>query len=461
MKKILQIISDAISGKETDFTSGSINRAIVLLSIPMVLEMLMESLFAIVDIYFVSKISVDAVASVGLTETVNTLIYSIAMGLSMAATAMVSRRVGEKKKKEASRAAVQVILLSLGISVAIGIPSFFYAENILALMGASEAVIASGSGYTRIVLSANGVIILLFVYNAIFRGAGNATLAMRSLWIANICNIILDPLFIFGWGPFPEMGVTGAAVATTLGRGIGVAYQTYLLNKGTGVLKIEKDYFKIDWSIIRRITNVASTGAGQMLIASASWVFLMRIVAQFGSDTVAGYVIAIRILIFTLLPAWGIANAAATLTGQNLGAGKPERAEASVWRSSFVNMVFLFVVSIIYYVFAPQLIGFFSTEPSVLEAGILSLRIFAIGYVFFAYGMVLSQAFNGAGDTRTPTIINIFCFWLLEIPLGYTLALTFGWGLSGVCWAVVTSETVLGVIAVIIFRKGKWKEVKI
>lgn len=461
MKKILQTISDALQGKEQDFTTGNINRAIVLLAIPMVLEMLMESLFSIVDIYFVGRVSVDAVATVGLTETVNTLVYSIAMGLAMAATAMVSRRVGEKKHEEASRAASQALMMGIGLSFIIGIPSVIFAEDILRLMGASPEVIETGANYTRILLGTNIVIILLFVYNAIFRGAGNANLAMQSLWIANIANIILDPIFIFGLGPIPEMGVTGAAVATTLGRGLGVAYQTWLISRGTGVLSIKKSYFKIDWSIIKKLADVASTGAGQFLISSASWVFLMRIVANFGSETVAGYVIAIRILIFTILPAWGIANAAATLTGQNLGANKPERAETSVWRSAFVNMIFLLSVSILYFIFSPTLIGWFADDPEVIEAGILTLRIFCAGYVFFAYGMVVSQAFNGAGDTRTPTIINVICFWLTEIPLGYFLAVNLGWGLAGVCWAAAFSETLLAVIAIIIFRRGRWKKVSI
>ncbi|KAA3625972.1 MAG: MATE family efflux transporter [Bacteroidetes bacterium] len=461
MEKALRLISDAIRGKELDFTTGNINRAIVLLAIPMVLEMLMESLFAIVDIYFVSKVSVDAVATVGLTESVSTLVYSIAMGLAMAATAMVSRRVGEKKKEEASHAAVQALLIGIGLSILIGVPAFIFAEDILRFMGATEAVVETGSDYTRILLGANIVIILLFVNNAIFRGAGNANLAMQSLWIANISNIILDPLFIFGIGPFPELGVTGAAVATTIGRGIGVAYQTLLLTRGTGILSPKKSSLFLDWPIIKKLLNVASTGAGQFIIASASWVFLMRIIANFGSETVAGYVIAIRILIFTLLPAWGIANAAATLTGQNLGAGKPERAEKSVWRSAFVNMIFLLTVSIIYFIFSSTLIGFFTDEPRVLEAGILSLRIFCAGYVFFAYGMVVSQSFNGAGDTRTPTVINIICFWLVEIPLAYFLAVNLDWGLAGVCWSAAFSETLLAIIAIIIFRRGKWKNVEI
>ncbi len=461
MEKTLRLISDAIRGKELDFTSGNINRAIILLAIPMVLEMLMESLFSIVDIYFVGQVSVDAVATVGLTESVNTLVYAMAMGLAMAATAMVSRRVGEKKKEEASHAAVQAILISIGLSVIIGIPALIFAEDILRFMGATESVVSTGANYTRILLGANIVIILLFVNNAIFRGAGNANLAMQSLWIANISNIILDPLFIFGIGPFPEMGVTGAAVATTIGRGIGVAYQTWLLTRGKGILTPKKNSLFADWKIIRKLLDVASTGAGQFLIASASWVFLMRITANFGSETVAGYIIAIRILIFTLLPAWGIANAAATLTGQNLGAGKPDRAEKSVWRSAFVNMLFLLTVSIIYFLFSATLISFFTDDPKVIEAGTLSLRIFCAGYVFFAYGMVVSQSFNGAGDTRTPTIINIFCFWLIEIPLGYFLAISLGWELAGVCWAAAISETLLAIIAVIIFRRGKWKTVKI
>ncbi len=461
MKKIYHTLLEALNGEEKNFTSGSINRAIVLLSIPMILEMIMESLFAVADVFFVSRVGVDAVATVGLTESVVTLVYATAIGISMAATAMVARRVGEKQPEKAARAAAQAMSITLVLSIAIGIPGYIFAEDILRLMGGSEELIASGVGYTRIILGSNAVIMFLFLLNGIFRGAGDAAIAMRSLWLANLINIILDPLLILGIGPFPEMGVEGAAVATFIGRGIGVMYQLYRLFGKTGIIKLRREHFTLEWSIIRRISKVAATGAGQFLIASASWIFLMRIISHFGSEAVAGYTIAIRLIVFTILPSWGLANAAATLVGQNLGAGQPERAERSVWQSAFYNMIFLLSVSVVYFLFATPILGLFNTEPAVLEAGVMSLRIICAGYVFFAYGMVISQAFNGAGDTRTPTIINFFCFWLMEIPLGYWLAIKMGWGLAGVCWSIAISETALALAAVLIFRQGRWKAVEI
>lgn len=461
MKKVFRIFAEALNGKEKNFTSGSINRAIVLLSIPMILEMVMESLFAVVDVFFVSRVGVGAVATVGLTESVVTLVYAIAVGLSMAATAMVARRVGEGEYEKASAAAAQAILIGLGASLPIGLGGVLFAEDILRLMGASEGVIEDGLGYTRIMLGSNAVIMLLFLLNGIFRGAGDAATAMRSLWIANIINIVLDPLFIFGIGPFPELGVQGAAVATAIGRGFGVAYQLSRLFGKSGAIRLQRRHFTIDGLAMHRLAKVGATGAGQFLIGSASWIVLMRIIAHFGSEAVAGYTIAIRLIIFTILPSWGLANAAATLVGQNLGARQPDRAEQSVWRSAFINMVFLLGVSVVYAVFAYPILGLFQPEPAVLEAGVLSLRIICAGYIFFAYGMVISQAFNGAGDTRTPTIINFFCFWVMEIPLSYLLAIQLGWGLAGVCWAIAASESTLAVISIIVFRRGKWKSVVI
>ncbi|MCB0564333.1 MAG: MATE family efflux transporter [Phaeodactylibacter sp.] len=461
MRKIFQTITEALNGEEKDFTSGNINRAIVLLSIPMILEMVMESLFAVADVFFVSRVSIDAVASVGLTESVVTLVYAIAVGMSMAATAMVARRVGGKKPEEAAVAAAQSMLIGLGISLFISIPGFVFAEDILRLMGGSEELIANGVGYTRIILGSNVVIMFLFLLNGIFRGAGDAAIAMRSLWLANGINIVLDPLFIFGLGPFPEMGVQGAALATFIGRGTGVLYQLYILFGKSGIVQLRWEHFKVHLRVIRKLAKVASTGAGQFLIGSASWIFLMRIIAHFGSEAVAGYTIAIRLIIFTILPSWGLANAAATLVGQNLGAGQPERAEQSVWKSAFYNMLFLLSVSIIYFLFATPILGLFNNEPAVLEAGVLSLRIICTGYIFFAYGMVISQAFNGAGDTRTPTLINLFCFWMLEIPLAYFLAISMEWGLAGVCWSIAGSEAVLAIISILVFRMGYWKTVDI
>ena len=461
MRKTLQLLWKAVQGKEKNFTGGSINRAILMLSVPMILEMVMESLFALIDAFFVSRVSVDAVATIGLTESVITLIYSVAIGMSMAATAMIARRVGEGKPEAAAVAAVQSIGIVVIMSVIFAVVGFFFAEDILRLMGAEESVVQSGRNYTRILFSTNIVIMLLFLLNGIFRGAGDASYAMAALWIANIINIILDPLLIFGIGPFPEMGVTGAAVATSIGRSVGVAFQVYLLVRGGGVIKIAIKHLKVAWDVVRRLLWVGITGTLQFLIASASWIVLMRIIALFGSESVAGYTIAIRLIIFTILPSWGLANAAATLVGQNLGAGQPERAEISVWRSAFYNMLFLFTVSVIYFIGAPPILGLFNDDPEVLQAGILSIRIISLGYIFFAYGMVISQAFNGAGDTRTPTIINFFCFWMLEIPLGYFLAVNLNWELAGVCAAIAISETVMAIVCIIVFRKGRWKTVEI
>ena len=461
MSKILETLREAVSSGEKEYTSGSINRAIVLLSIPMILEMVMESLFAIIDVYFVSKISVDAVATVGLTESVLMLIYSVAIGMSTAATAMIARRIGEEKPGDASVAAMQAIFIAIGLAILIGIPGLIFADDILRFMGGSEQLIEDGVGYTRISLGSNVVIMLLFLLNGVFRGAGDAAIAMRVLILSNGINIILDPLFIFGIGPFPEMGVEGAAVATVIGRSIGVGLQLYYLLRGIGVVKLARQHLVVAGKVIARLLQVGSTGALQFLIASASWIFLTRIVAEFGSDAVAGYTIAVRIIMFTTLPSWGLANAAATLVGQNLGAGKPERAETSVWRASFYNMLFLLSLSILLFLFAHPLVGFFNTNQAVVEAGVLSLRYFVAGYIFWAYGMVVMQAFNGAGDTRTPTIINLICFWALEIPLGYFLAVYLGWGVAGVCAAVAISESIWAVISVLVFRRGGWKKAEI
>lgn len=461
MQNILQLFWEALNSEEKSYTKGSINRAIVLLAIPMIMEMLMESLFAIIDVFFVAKISVEAVATVGLTEVVATLIYSIAIGLSMAATAIVARRIGEEKPVEASKASIQALWLALVSSAIIGAIGLFFPATILRLMGASEEVVKSGTIYTQLILGTNIVILLLFLLNGIFRGAGNAAIAMKSLWLANGINIILDPVLIFGWGPFPEMGIAGAAVATIFGRGLGVFFQLYILLTGRSIIKWRREYFQIIWSTIKRLSNIAATGAGQFLIASASWVVLMRIVSPFGDEAIAGYTIAIRLIIFTLLPAWGLANAAATLVGQNLGAKQPDRAETSVWRSTRINLVFLFTVSVIYLAFAGPIIRIFNADPLVIEAGTLSLQIVSVGYTFFAISMVIGQAFNGAGDTRTPTLMNFICFWLMEIPLAYILALYFDLGLAGVCWAIVIAEIALAFSLYWNFRLGKWKKVEL
>lgn len=461
MQNILTTLLDAINGKEKNFTTGSINRAILMLSIPMVLEMAMESLFALVDVFYVSQLDPNAVATVGLTESVITLVYAVAIGMSTAPMAMIARYIGEGDHSAASKVVMQAIYLATCFAILIGIPGYFYADRILAMMGGDDTLIASGVGYTQIMFASNIFIMLLFLLNGIFRGAGDAHLAMRALWLANGINIILDPIFIFGWGPIPAMGVQGAAVATTIGRGLGVAFQLYLLLSGVSVVRLYFRQLGIQWDIITRLLKIAMNGAFQFLIASASWIVLMRIVSRFGSEAVAGYTIAIRLIIFTLLPSWGIANAAATLVGQNLGAGRPDRAATSVWRAAFFSMVFLASVSIVYYLAAKPIIYFFTEDPAVIEAGIESLRIFAISYALFAYGMVIGQAFNGAGDTRTPMIINLICFWAVEIPLANFLAISIGWELAGVCWAIAVSESLMTLLSILIFRRGNWKTVEI
>ncbi|MBX2816547.1 MAG: MATE family efflux transporter [Saprospiraceae bacterium] len=461
MKKYIDLFIQAVRGDEKEFTTGSVKRAIFLLSVPMILEMIMEALFAVVDVFFVSKVSVNAVATVGLTESVITIVYSIAIGLSMAAAAMVSRRTGEGDKEGAAISAVQALIIAVGFSLVISVAGFFFAPDILRLMGGSEELINEGVWYTRILFSTNFVIMLLFLLNAIFRGAGDAAIAMRSLWIANGINIILDPCLIFGWGPFPELGLAGAAVATSIGRGVGVAYQLHILIRGNNIIKITRQHLKVVWSIIKRLLSVSIGGMGQYFIASSSWIFLMRIISEFGEPAIAGYTISIRLIIFAILPGWGMANAAATLVGQNLGAGQPQRAEESVWKSSFYTMLFLLFVSIAYFLFAHPIASIFHDDPIVLDFAVKSLRIISIGYVAFAYGMVVGQAFNGAGDTKTPTIINFICFWLLQIPLAYLMGLHWKLGAPGVFWAIAISESFLAVLAVLIFRRGKWKTTKI
>lgn len=456
-----RVLRQAVNGEEQEFTTGSIDRAIVLLSIPMILEMAMESLFAVVDAFFVAKIGVDAIATVGLTESVLTLIYSIAIGLSAAATAVVARRVGEGNKKAAAAAGAQTILIAVILSTLIAIPGYFFAEDILLLMAKDSSVAATGAPFTRLLLTANLPILLLWMLNGIFRGAGDAATAMRALWIANGVNIVLDPLLIFGIGPFPEMGVLGAGVATTIGRSVGVGYQLWHLFGVGRIIHIRLHQLKPAWTIIRRLLTIGSGSTGQYLIASASWIFMIYILGQISKEVTAGYTIAIRIVIFTILPSWGMANAAATLVGQNLGAGHPDRAEKSAWRAAFFNMLFMGSVGVIYLTGAQFFISLFTTDPETLKAGAMALRIISAGYIFYGYGMILSQALNGAGDTRTPTILNFICFWLIEMPLGYCLALYLGWGQAGVYYSIVIAESVLALSAVWVFRWGKWKTVQV
>ena len=462
MKEFIKLLRQAVRGSEKEYTSGSIKRAIVLLAVPMILEMVMESLFALVDVFFVSRISTEAVAVVGVTEVVLMLIESMALGIAMAVTAMIARRIGEKDPEGGASAAVQAIFLSLIIVVITGVFCWFGARQILGLMGASEAVIETGYRYTQIVLGFNGLLFFLFVFNAIFRGAGDAAIAMRTLWLANGLNIILDPCFIFGLGPFPELGVTGAAVATTIGRGSGILYQLYILFYGRdAVIRLEKRHFKWVGDTIKSLIGVSLTGAVQFLVATTSWLFIVRIITSFGDQALAAYTIAIRIIIFTILPAWGMANAAATLVGQNLGAGKPERAEKSVWLAGKYNMIFLIFVSIIFFLGADFIMQFFTADPIVARGGARGLKIMCLGYVAYGYAMVVSSAFNGAGDTRTPMLINMFCFWLIQIPLAYVMAHYWGFADSGPYWAIAISESVLAVIAIYLFKQGKWKKVAI
>lgn len=461
LKKLYHHFLLALKGTETNFTSGSIRRAIFLLSVPMILEMVMESLFAVVDIYFVGKISINAVATVGLTESVLTLIYGVAIGLSMAATALVARRVGEKNYKKAADAAFQSVVVAVFLSVVVGIVGVWYAQDILRLMGGEEDLVQEGYRYTRIMFGGNISIMLLFLINAIFRGAGNASLAMQSLWIANGLNMLLDPLFIFGWGPVPAFGIEGAAIATTIGRSVGVVYQLFFLLGGRAVLKLGVRNMVVRWQTIRNILNLSVGSMGQFLVESASWIFLVRIISLFGSEVLAGYTIAIRIIIFSILPSWGLANAAATLVGQNLGAAHPVRAEQSVWNTAFYNLLFLIALSVVFYIFAYEFVGLFTTEAVVIQEGAQALRIICSGYAFVSYGMVLAQSFNGAGDTKTPLYINLFCYWLLQVPLAWVLAVPLEMGAKGVYIAVAVSFSVSAVISVLIFRKGRWKVVEV
>lgn len=458
---LLRDLKDAIRGTERDYTKGKIGNAILLLAFPMMLEMVMESVFAVVDIFFVSSLGASAVATVGLTESVLTLMYAVAIGLTMGTTALVARRVGEKNPEAAGDAAVQAIGVAIVASIPFLLVGVFFARDILALMGADAWSLEHGSRYTAWMLGGNVVIMLIFVINAVFRGAGDAAMAMRVLWISNAINIVLDPVLIFGWGPFPEMGITGAAVATNIGRGVGVGVQLWVLFRGAKHIRIRASQVRFQASVMAQLVKTSAGGIGQFIIATSSWIFLVRIVAEFGSDVLAGYTIAIRIFMFTLLPSWGLSNAAATLVGQNLGAKQPDRAERSVWITGWANMAFLAVVSLTYIFFNVELVSFFTAEEAVVAAGADALRILAYGYVLFSWGMVMPQAFNGAGDTMTPTKINFFCFWLLEIPLAYLLAMQLNVGAHGVYWSVVIAETTAALAAIWLFRKGKWKTMEV
>ena len=450
-------VREALRGSHRDYTVGPIGRAILLLAIPMVLEMFMESLFAVVDIYWVGRLGTDAAATVGLTESRLTLIYALAIGLSIGATAMVARRIGEQNPEGAARAAVQAIALALIVSTMIAAIGAPLAPRLLKLMGGSEWVVEHGAGFTRIMLACNATVVMLFMVNAIFRGAGDAAIAMRVLWLANSINIVLGPCFIFGLGPFPKLGIVGAAVATNTGRGIGALYALSRLVRSGGRFNIRRRHLRLEPSIMARLIRLSATGTFQVFIGMASWIGLIRTISSFGSDAVAGYTFGIRVILFALLPSWGMSNAAATMVGQALGARKPERAERAVWKAGFYNMIFLGIVGLLFIVFAPRIIGLYTSDPNVAHYGIDCLRIVSYGFLFYAYGMVLGQSFNGAGDTWTPTIINLFVFWLWELPLAYVLAIVFGLGPRGVFLSITIAFSTLAVVSAVFFKRGRWK----
>lgn len=458
---VWRALADAISGTEADYTTIGLRRAIFLLAVPMILELVMESTFAVADIYFVGKLGPEAVAAVGLTETFLFLLYSLAMGLAMAVTAIIARRIGEKSTEDAGTTATQSIFLGLLCSLPFTIAGLFYAKDLLALMGAEAWTLDHGYRYTQWMMGGNAVIVLLFVINAIFRGAGDASIAMVVLWIANGVNIVLDPLLIFGWGPVPAMGIEGAAIATNVGRGIAVCVQIWMLFKGGKHIRVKVSQLYWDGKIILNLVRTSLGGVGQMIVAMTSWIFLMRILADVGSEAVAGATIAIRIMMFTMMPAWGMSNAAATLVGQNLGAGSPDRAESSVWKIGFYNMIFLIVVSIVYFFFNESLMALFTEDVRVIAIGSEWLKILSYSYLVYGWWMVSGSAFNGAGDTKTPTKINLVFFWLIQIPLSYYLAITLDWQESGVFWGVFISETSVGLFTLWLFSRGGWKTVKV
>ena len=461
LRRLLHDLGDSVRGSEQDYTEGRISRAILLLSVPMVLEMSMESLFAVVDIYFVSSLGPSAVATVGLTESLLTIVYAVAIGLSLGTTAMVARRIGEKNPREAADTAVQAMAVAVVASIPVALVGLCFSKEILALMGADAWTLEHGWRYTAWMLGGNVVIMLLFVINAIFRGAGDAAIAMRVLWLANGINIVLGPSLIRGWGPFPELGIQGAAIATNIGRGTGVLMQLWVLFHGAKHIRVAYSQLRFRAGLMWRLVRVSLGGIAQLVIATSSWIGLVRIMSEFGSVALAGYTIAVRIMVFTFMPAWGMSNAAATLVGQNLGAGKPTRAERSAWFTGLANMAFMAVVAAAYIVWNEELVRIFTDEPAVVVVGAECLRIVSFGYVFYAWELVMIQAFNGAGDTVTPTKINFICFWLIEIPVAYLLAMRLGVGEKGVYWSIVIAESIAGLVAMVWFRRGKWKDRKV
>ncbi|TGM25026.1 MATE family efflux transporter [Leptospira levettii] len=454
-------LKKALSGSEEDYTEISLRKAIFLLSVPMILELVLESVFAVVDIYFVGSLGASAVATVGLTETYLFLLYAIAMGLSFSVTAIVARRIGEKEKDLAGIAAIQSIWIAILSSIPFSIAGIYFSKELLLLMGADEWILNEGYHYMQWMLGGNLIVILLFLINAVFRGAGDAAISMRVLWLANGLNILLDPIFIFGWGPIPAFGITGAAIATNIGRGIGVLFQFWLLFRGGKHIKILKSHLTIEWETIHGILKTSLGGIGQMIVGMTSWIFIMRILSEFGSQTIAAATIALRTMMFTLMPSWGMSNAVATLVGQNLGAGKPDRAEQSVWVTGLCNMCYLVLVSLVYFFLSERIIGIFTSDPKVIIIGSEWLRIVSYSYFVYAWWMAASQAFNGAGDTMTPTKINVIFFWIIQIPLAFTLGKYFEFGYSGVFWAMMLTETSVGIYTLWLFTKGKWKDTKV
>lgn len=464
LSQISNLIKQSLNGEELDFTQGSIRKAVILLSIPMMLEMAMESVFALVDLYFVGHLhnSSHAIQTVGLTESVLTVIYSLAVGMSMAATAVVARRIGEKNPDAAAKAGIQAIIIAFGINLLISIAGFIYATDILLLMGASVETAAQGTPFIKIMMGGSIIIVLLFLINGIFRGAGNAAIAMKSLWIANIANILLCPLLINGWGPVPAFGLTGAAIATSIGRGLGVCYQIYQLTNGKSRLKIQLSYFIPNWEQIKALLKIATPAIFQFVIASCSWIFLAQVVATTGGDHgSAGYQTALRLMMFFMLPAWGMSNAAATLVGQNLGAKLVERAEQSVLKTAKYVAIYMGTVMVISFVFSHYLIAFFTNDNQIREVATQALYILSSGYILYGMGMVLINTFNGAGDTWTPTLVNLFGFWLFQIPLAFLLAKYFEMGPTGVFIAIPVAETGIAIAGYILFKKGKWKTIQV
>jgi putative MATE family efflux protein len=452
------IVRESVRGEvHHDFTEGPIGRAVLLLAVPMVLEVVLESIFAVADIFWVSHLGPDAVASVGLTESLLTIVYALAMGLGIGATAVVARRIGEKDPDGAARSAAQALILALLVSVVLGTAGALLAPRLLTLMGATPSVIATGRGYATIMLGGEAAIIVLFVVNAIFRGAGDAAIAMRVLWLANTINIILGPLLIFGVGPFPRLGVTGAAIATTFGRSVGAIYAVVRLFRHASRVPVTRRHMRVDLGVTRQILQLSGSATLQNLIGMASWIGLVRILAGYGSDALAGYTIAVRLIIFALLPSWGLSNAAATMVGQSLGARKPDRAEASVWRAGRYNAGFLTTVGLVFFVAAPLILRAFTSDPTVTGYAVHCLRIVALGFPLYAYGMVLTQSFNGAGDTWTPTWLNLACFWVFELPFAWALAHVLGLGPSGVFWAIMASFSLLALASAWVFKGGRWK----